>query len=162
MALWKNSEPQTIPVPAETKIIPVSPTPIVARRKNMHRADEVNRIAYGTCIKGDLVSRTDIRIDGSFEGRLYCDARVVVGEKARIKGDIYGSVIDFKGTMLGGSFYVKDTLSLQAGCLVQGDMYFNRLQVEFDAKFPGKCQMMDEAEFAKVAAPMAGLLAKEE
>ncbi len=62
--------------------------------------NEINRIAADTKFTGDLATRTDIRIDGTFEGRLFCDARVVVGEKAIIKGDIFCTFIDFNGTML--------------------------------------------------------------
>lgn len=122
--------------------------------------NEINRIAADTKFTGDLATRTDIRIDGTFEGRLFCDARVVVGEKAIIKGDIFCTFIDFNGTMLGGNFYVKDTLSLKAGCIVEGDLYFQRFQVELDAKFTGKCQVMNEAEFRKIASPMEAMLRK--
>lgn len=161
MGMWKSSESRTIPVESEAKVIPVSPSPIVARSKNPSvKADEVNRIAEGTRFIGDFASCSDIRIDGSFEGRLYCEARVVVGEKATIKGDIFCSYIDFNGTMLEGNFYVKETLSLKSGCMVKGDMYFNRLQVELDARFTGKCQVMEAGEFSKIAASMSSLLAK--
>ena len=62
------------------------------------------------------------------------------------------------GTMTEGRFYVKDTLSLKAGSSVQGDLFFQRLQVELDAKFTGKCQVIGEAEFNKVSEPMRSLL----
>lgn len=120
--------------------------------------NDVNRIAVGAKFIGDLSTNNDIRIDGEFEGRLYSGSRVVVGEKAVIKGDIFCSFIDFNGTLLGGNFYVKDTLSLKAGCEVSGNLFFQRLQVELDAKFTGKCQMMNEAEFGKLAASMKSML----
>ena len=88
------------------------------------------------------------------------EARVVVGEKAVVKGDIFATFIDFNGTMLGGNFYVKDTLSLKSGCVVEGDLFFQRFQVELDAKFTGRCQVMSEAEFHKVASPMEAMLRK--
>ena len=122
--------------------------------------NEVSRVSSGTIIRGDIYSPNDIRIDGSFEGRLYSESRVVVGEKAVVKGDIFATYIDFNGSMLGGNFYVKDTLSLKAGCIVEGDLYFQRFQVELDAKFTGKCQVMNEAEFRKMASPMEAMLRK--
>lgn len=161
MGMWKSSESHAVPVETETKVIPVSSGSIVARSKaSAVKGNEVNRIAEGTKFTGDFASGSDIRIDGDFEGRLYCDARVIVGGKATVKGDIFCSYIDFNGTMLGGNFYVKDTLALKAGCLVKGDMYFNKLQVELDAKFTGKCQVMEAADFDKAAASMTDLLAE--
>ena len=120
--------------------------------------NEVNRIAAGAIFKGDIATANDIRIDGTFEGRIYSEARVVVGEKAVVKGDNFCTFIHFNGTMTEGRFYVKDTLSLKAGSSVQGDLFFQRLQVELDAKFTGKCQVIGEAEFNKVSEPMRSLL----
>ncbi len=127
---------------------------------NTVNVNDVNRIAAGAKFTGDIATVNDIRIDGSFDGRLFSEARVVVGEKAVVKGDIFATYIDFNGTMLGGNFYVKDTLSLKAGCTVEGDLFFQRFQVELDAKFTGRCQVMDENEFHKVAAPMESMLRK--
>ena len=127
---------------------------------NNINVNDVNRIAAGANFIGDIATVNDIRIDGSFEGRLYSEARVVVGEKAVVKGDIFATFIDFNGNMLGGNFYVKDTLSLKTGCSVAGDLYFQRFQVELDAKFTGRCQVMSETEFHKVAAPMENMLRK--
>ena len=120
--------------------------------------NEVNRIAAGAIFKGDIATANDIRIDGTFEGRIYSEARVVVGEKAVVKGDIFCTFIDFNGTMTEGRFYVKDTLTLKAGCSVHGDLFFERLQVELDAKFIGKCQVIGDAEYDKVSDPMRALL----
>ena len=120
--------------------------------------NEVNRIASGAIFKGDIATANDIRIDGTFEGRLYSEARVVVGEKAVVKGDIFCTFVDVNGTMTEGRFYVKDTLTLKAGCSVHGDLFFERLQVELDAKFIGKCQVIGDAEYNKVSDPMRALL----
>ena len=71
--------------------------------------NEVSRISTGTVIKGEINSPNDIRIDGAFEGKLVCKGRVVVGEKAVIKGDIICENLDFWGR-LEGSLYVKDKI----------------------------------------------------
>lgn len=158
MALWGNNsreveDTSTKQITTETK----TNRTIMANNVNVN---DVNRIAAGAKFTGDMATLNDIRIDGTFEGRLYSRARVVVGEKAVVKGDIFASYIDFNGTMLGGNFYVKDTLSLKAGCTVNGDLYFQRFQVELDARFTGKCQVIDEAAFNKVSAVMSSMLGK--
>ena len=89
--------------------------------------NEVSRISTGTKVKGEISSSNDIRIDGTFEGKIYSKGRVVVGEKALIKGDIICSNVDFWGTME-GNFYVKDTLSLKSSSKVKGDLHIKRLQ----------------------------------
>ena len=111
--------------------------------------NEVSRISNGTVVKGEISSSNDIRIDGTFEGKIQSKGRVVVGEKALIKGDIICSNVDFWGTME-GNFYVKDTLSLKSSSKVKGDLHIKRLQVELDAKFDGTCQMISEADFDRL------------
>lgn len=109
--------------------------------------NEVSRLALGSRFTGDLVLDHDIRIDGTFEGRLFCGSRVVVGDKAVVNGEVYSTVVDFGGTMEHGEFFVKDTLTLQSGCKVKGDLNFHRLQVEIGAIYSGACQMIGENEF---------------
>ena len=125
---------------------------------NSSNMNDVNRIAYGAEFKGDLATANDMRIDGDFDGRLYCEGRLVVGQKATIKGDIFCTDVDFSGTMTGGNIYTRETLSLKGGCSVHGDLFFQRFQVELDAKFTSSCKVLDEGEFAKVSAPVAALL----
>ena len=117
--------------------------------------NDVSRISAGSTIRGEIISPYDIRIDGNFEGKIISDAKVVVGEKATIKGDIICNDCDFSGT-IEGNFYVKDTLSLKGTCSVDGDLHTRRFQVELDAKFNGNCRMISEAEFDKIVAQMTG------
>ncbi len=120
--------------------------------------NDVNRIAVGTKLIGDMASGNDIRIDGEFEGRLYCAGRVVVGEKAVLKGDFFCANIDFSGTMTGGNIYARETLSLKAGCTIEGDLFFQRFQVELDSRFTGSCKVLKEGEFDKLSSSVAALL----
>jgi cytoskeletal protein CcmA (bactofilin family) len=116
--------------------------------------NEVSRISTGTKVKGEISSSNDIRIDGTFEGKIYSKGRVVVGEKALIKGDIICSNVDFWGTME-GNFFVKDTLSLKSSSKVKGDLHIKRLQVELDARFDGTCQMISESDFDRLCGTAA-------
>ena len=111
--------------------------------------NEVSRISTGTVIKGEINSPNDIRIDGTFEGKIVCKGRVVAGEKAGIKGDIVCENVDFWGK-LEGCLYVKDTLTLKDTCTVTGDLHIKRLVVELGARFNGACKMLVEGEFEKL------------
>ena len=108
--------------------------------------NDISRISAGSSIKGEIISPNDIRIDGTFEGKVISQAKVVVGEKAVIKGDVVCTNCDFWGK-IDGNFFVKDTLSLKATCVVNGDLHIRRLQVDLDATFNGNCKMIDENEF---------------
>ena len=111
--------------------------------------NDVSRISAGTVFKGELSSPADVRVDGTFEGKLISKGRVVVGAQAIIKGDVICQNADFSGSMH-GNFFVKDTLSLKGGCSVDGDLHIKRLQVELDAKFNGNCSMIGDDDFDRL------------
>lgn len=112
--------------------------------------NEVSRISTGTIVKGEINSPNDIRVDGSFEGKIISKGRVVVGENAVISGDIICENVDFWGKMT-GNLFVKDTLALKEGCSVKGNLNVKRLMVELGARFDGNCKMLSDGDFEKVS-----------
>ena len=112
--------------------------------------NSISRISAGTIIKGEIVSPSDIRIDGTFEGKVQTKGRVVVGETALVKGDIICENIDLWGKV-NGNVFVKDTLALMEGCHVDGNLNIKRLSVELGATFNGNCRMITDGEFNKIA-----------
>ncbi len=122
----------------------------MAKAETTVNVNSISRISSGTVIKGEILSPSDIRIDGTFEGKVQSKGRVVVGESAVIKGDIICSDIDLWGKVE-GNVYVKDTLSLKEGCVVNGNLNVRRLSVELGATFNGNCRTITEAEFDKLA-----------
>ena len=122
----------------------------MAKSEQTVNVNSISRISAGTVIKGEIYSPTDIRIDGTFEGRVQSKGRVVVGESATIKGDIVCENVDLWGKV-DGNLFVKDTLSLKEGCAVSGNLHIRRLSVELGATFNGNCKTITEAEFDKLS-----------
>ena len=121
----------------------------MAKTEQTVNVNSISRISAGTVIKGEIISPNDIRIDGTFEGKVTSKGRVVLGESAVVKGDIICANIDLWGKVT-GNIIVKDTLSLMEGCSVEGTLRVRRLSVELGATFNGSCQMITEAEFGKL------------
>lgn len=111
--------------------------------------NSISRISAGTVIKGEILSPSDIRIDGTFEGKLQSKGRVVIGETAVIKGDILCDNVDLWGKVE-GNLYVKDTLALKEGCIVNGNLHIKKLSVELGSVFNGNCKTITDAEFDKL------------
>ena len=122
----------------------------MAKQEPTVNVNSISRISAGTVIKGEIVSPTDIRIDGTFEGRIQSKGRVVIGESAKINGDIVCENVDLWGKVE-GNLFVKDTLSLKDGCMVSGNLHIRRLSVELGATFNGNCKTITEAEFDKLS-----------
>ena len=112
--------------------------------------NSVSRISSGTTFKGEMVSPADIRIDGCFDGKLYTDGKVVVGETAEVSGDVVCTNIDIWGK-IDGNLFIKDITSFKAGCAVNGNLQVRKLIVELGSTFNGNCKMITEAEYDSIA-----------
>lgn len=121
----------------------------MAKTETTLNVNSISRISAGTVIKGEILSPCDIRIDGTFDGKLQSKGRVVIGETAVIKGDIFCDSIDLWGKVE-GNLYVKDTLALKEGCVVNGNLHIKKLSVELGAVFNGNCKTISDAEYDKL------------
>ena len=122
----------------------------MARSESNLNVNSISRISAGTVIKGEIDSPYDIRIDGTFDGKVVSKGRVVIGESANVKGNVICENVDLWGKME-GDLYVKETLSLMEGCSVQGNLNVKKLSVELGSTFNGNCRMITDAEFNKIA-----------
>ena len=97
-------------------------------------------ISSGTTIKGDISSNSDLRIDGTIIGNINSNAKIVIGNSGVVEGDIYGNNADIVGKT-SGTIKVKELLQLRGECVVNGNIYAGKLQVEPTATFNGQCHM---------------------
>ena len=97
-------------------------------------------ISSGTTVKGDISSNSDLRIDGTISGNIHSSSKVVVGASGVVEGDISGNQADIVGKV-SGNIRTKDLLQLREDCIVNGNLYAGKLQVEPTAMFNGQCHM---------------------
>ena len=97
-------------------------------------------ISAGTTLKGDISSNSDLRIDGTIIGNVSSTAKIVIGASGSVEGDISGNQADIVGKV-SGNIKTKDLLQLRGDCLVNGNVYAGKLQVEPTAIFNGQCHM---------------------
>src|SRR5512138_2399036 len=93
-------------------------------------------ISSGTTIKGDISSNGDLRIDGTVIGNIKSSAKIVIGNSGSVEGDINGNNADIVGK-ISGTIKVKELLQLRGECVVNGNIYAGKLQVEPSATFNG-------------------------
>ena len=114
------------------------------KKINMARnliSDAVNVIVEGTSVSGDIVSESNIRIDGVLKGNLTSKGRIFIGPKAVITGDVSGDEdVEVEGKAY-GAVTVKGVLSLRPTSLIEGDMKVGKIVIEEGASFNGKCIM---------------------
>ena len=105
----------------------------------------INIITDGTLVKGDITATGDFRLDGTLEGNIQLNGKLVVGDSGVVNGNVLCQNANIIGTV-NGNLSVKELLSLHATARVRGDILINKLSIEPGAVFSGKCRMIDEVK----------------
>lgn len=114
-------------------------------------SNSINIITAGTLIKGDISASGDFRLDGTLEGNIQLNGKLVVGDSGIVNGNVLCVNANIIGTV-NGNLSVKELLSLNATSRVKGDILINKLSIEPGAVFTGKCRMLDEVRQQQEAA----------
>ncbi len=101
---------------------------------------KTNRIVEGTAIKGDVVSQTDFRLDGSLVGNLQSTGKIVIGLSGSVIGDIICRTADIEGRIQ-GKIQVTELLNVKAKASIHGEVICGKLAVEPGADFSAGCEM---------------------
>ena len=109
-------------------------------RQTFEGASSQNIISQGTKIVGDFNSEGDFRIDGSVEGNIKTNGKVVVGKSGYIKGTLQGSDAYFEGKF-SGKLTLSGTLTLISSAEIDGEVVLGKLAVEPGAAFNVTCSM---------------------
>lgn len=115
----------------------------MARTMEPETTNSINIITNGTVIKGDITASGDFRLDGTLEGNIQLNGKLVVGDSGIVNGNVLCMNANIIGTV-NGNLSVKELLSLHATARVKGDILINKLSIEPGAVFTGKCCMLDE------------------
>ena len=112
------------------------------------RADDISintLVGNGSFIKGNLTVNGFIRIDGDLDGDLVTDGAVIVGEKARIKGNLVVKSAIIGGVVL-GDVTAAESVKLLSSSVVLGNIISKKVQMEEDVVFQGHCISIENEE----------------
>ena len=112
--------------------------------KNSDINGHYSRIESSTKVKGEILSEGDFRIDGTLEGSIKTDGKVVVGKEGNIKGSVSCTNADVEGK-INGNLFVSNTLSLKSSSRIDGEVIIGKLIVESGATFNATCSMNNES-----------------
>jgi cytoskeletal protein CcmA (bactofilin family) len=108
-------------------------------------------IGKGSAISGNMKVNGFIRIDGDIDGSLETDGNVIVGENARIRGDLTAKSVIIGG-IIKGNIKASESVKILAEAAVIGDVLSRKVQVDGSAIIHGHCiSIKDEAEYGKTS-----------
>lgn len=108
----------------------------------------LNVIGEGTTIKGDLISTGDLRIDGAVIGSIQTKAKCVIGNSARVEGNVDARNCDISGKV-DGDVKVSEILLIKSDGVINGDLRTSKLVVENGGEFNGSCTMGNSVSMSK-------------
>lgn len=112
----------------------------MAKTNEPHSAEKLNRIVSGTNIQGEIISDSNIRIDGNVKGTISVKGRLVVGASGAIEGQVECENAEIEGS-LHGTIVVNGLLSLKSTARLECDITTKKLVIESGAVFNGKTTM---------------------
>ena len=100
---------------------------------------DVDARMQGTIIFKDPVN---LRINGSFEGKLETCGSLTIGENANVKADIQGDRMIIAGKVT-GNLWATESISLVPPAVVQGNIQSPLLSITEVAILDGQCRMLN-------------------
>ena len=109
-------------------------------------------LGKGSSITGDLRINGFVRLDGDIDGNLETDGNVIIGDNARIRGDVKAKSVIISGIVI-GNIIAQEGIKILSEAAVLGDVISRKVQIDDKATFNGRCiSIKDEELFEKQAA----------
>jgi len=108
----------------------------------------LNSLVKGTHIEGKIKAPSDIRIEGTLEGDLDCQAKVIIGPSGMINGNVTCRTAMIEGKFE-GNLKVSELLEVRESASVQGDVTYGKIKIDAGAMLVGNIQMTGGANSSK-------------
>ncbi len=102
----------------------------------------------GVKVEGTLELNGTFRFDAQMKGTIISQQSLILGENAKIEGQIEGNHV-VVGGRFDGVILAKGRVEVQAKGIVTGEIHTPCLVIEAGGMFDGRCHMMNKSEAAK-------------
>lgn len=116
-----------------------------AASKNDATEEWTGFIDRGVTLEGTLQLTGTFRIDGNVKGSIISQQTVVLGEGAKVEGQIEGNRVVISGRF-DGVIFAKGRVEIQAKGLVTGEIHSPCLVIDPGGIFDGRCHMLTSSE----------------
>jgi cytoskeletal protein CcmA (bactofilin family) len=117
----------------------------MAKNRTEGKLDTV--VGPETVVKGDFRVVGSLRLDGQVEGRMDIGETLLTGPRAFLKGEAHCGDAVIAGR-IEGNVFARETVELQTGAQLFGDVRCKGLVIQRGGIFQGNCSMVREEESA--------------
>ena len=108
--------------------------------KNHSEGNLDTAIGPDTYITGDVRVDGSLRLDGKVDGKVDVKESLLAGPKSFLKGEMHARDAVIAGR-IEGDVFASETVELQAGAKVYGNIHCKGLIIQRDSFFEGNCSM---------------------
>ncbi len=113
----------------------------MARRQEETKPQRINSIlGPGTVLDGNFTTKETTRIEGIVNGDVTSEGTIILGEKAKINGNVRARNIIVGGAVV-GDVTVDMKIEITATGSIEGDIATTSLIIDENAVFRGNCTM---------------------
>lgn len=102
--------------------------------------NDLTLIGVGTKVKGSIISKENIRVEGSINGKIDCEGKVFMGNESHLVVDLKTYEVNIDGTFE-GDIKAEKQLVIGSNGVMNGNMSTPSLIVENGAVLNGKVEM---------------------
>ena len=104
-------------------------------------------IDQGVMLEGTLTVTGTFRIDGNVKGNIISEQTVILGEGAKVEGQIEGNRVVIAGRF-DGVIFAKGRVEIQVKGVVTGEVHAPCMVIDPGGIFDGRCHMLASSETA--------------
>ena len=113
--------------------------------KNGASEDWTGFIDQGVTMEGTLQVKGTFRIDGNVKGNIISEQTVILGEGAKVEGQIEGNQVVIAGRF-DGVIFAKGRVEIQAKGVVTGEVHSPCMVIDPGGIFDGRCHMLGSSD----------------
>ncbi|HMI53738.1 MAG TPA: polymer-forming cytoskeletal protein [Candidatus Saccharimonadales bacterium] len=104
-------------------------------------------IDQGVSLEGTLQVKGTFRIDGNVKGNIISEQTVILGEGAKVEGQIEGNRVVIAGRF-DGVIFAKGRVEIEAKGVVTGEVHSPCMVIDPGGIFDGRCHMLASSDAA--------------
>lgn len=117
-------------------------------RNKQQTQDWTGFLDKGVRLEGTLELAGTFRLDGEVKGNIISQQTLILGEGAKVEGQIEGNHVVISGRF-DGVIFAKGRVEIQAKGVVTGEIHSPCLVIDPGGIFDGRCHMLTSSETAK-------------
>jgi cytoskeletal protein CcmA (bactofilin family) len=117
-------------------------------RKQAESSEWTGFLEKGVRLEGKLETTGTLRIDSTMKGTLLSEGMLILGEHARVEGEIIGNRVVILGRFT-GMIRAKNRVEIHPKAIVSAEIHTPCLVIEPGSVFDGECHMPQPGEAAK-------------